>query len=684
MLHAFVEGSEELLADAPAGYTPEHAESVQAASLAEAPVAEGEVSAKKGSSSAGIVLRVATLATLGQNSDNGCDTSAGNATPPELHSGTAPPSAKTSRETAQGAEPQAVSLNEGQSMTVPQAASPAKIPLTEDGVIPLLETPAAEATAPHVSANIMLDGGQPPAATSDVVLASDLQAFQAWVQKDAKSIAVVMPPSEIKPAGPVRPMKKLKSACLDVTDLDNGQDCLDLSAMGTPRKTVTLLRKKKVEAKKKAAKLKDGEVEIDVYEIRLSDRATKELALLEMLPFREFTIDEGGRIEVDESAQDARSARLLSDLPGELSIDELNKGKPSKPQRFNGRTSGRSSPSLASPRMASQDDRPDTPASDHDHLELPDSDGICQVKPKTDVGYQAWRDWQQRQVDLHFIRKGLREQALSGLLSSSIMGVVAAAGGDMGQARGATDRNPLAKLNSLYNLDESLPLGSEPPPSPMAQRRRRAQACSLRNGEGDPGIISQRTGAADRRYNSTCTRLGLQPKPDVLKAVRAIEQGAQSLPSEFSKVGCLGNRGGQAFFLALAADHDNDQAHELQELQNLDLQGHNLGNEAAIALCSMLERCSRLRSVNLARNHISETGAVKLLSGIQDHPHLDSVNIEENPIPSWLRVRFKEVMAGRQDSTYFDSGAKRMFSGTESISPKPDLRKLRSFHEPTT
>jgi len=201
----------------------------------------------------------------------------------------------------------------------PSAALPEATPLPEALVSAVPDSHTAlDGEAPDVAGNIILDVAQPPAATSDMMLASDFQALQAWVQKDVKPTAVVVPPSEVKPSGPVRPIKKLKSSCLDVTDMDNGQDCLDLSAMGTPRKTVAMLRKKKVEvsAKKKATKLKDGEVEVDVYEIRLSERAIKELALLELLPSREFTIDESGRIEMDESAHDAHCARLQSDLPG--------------------------------------------------------------------------------------------------------------------------------------------------------------------------------------------------------------------------------------------------------------------------------------------------------------------------------------------------------------------------------
>jgi len=62
--------------------------------------------------------------------------------------------------------------------------------------------------------------------------------------------------------------------------------------------------------------------------------------------------------------------------------------------------------------------------------------------------------------------------------------------------------------------------------------------------------------------------------------------------------------------------------------------------------------------VNLARNHISEHGAQKLLQEIQLHPSLEIINLDRNPVPSWLRVQIKEVMAERKDDPWHDTDVK--------------------------
>merc|ERR1719326_2727113 len=223
------------------------------------------------------------------------------------------------------------------------------------------------------------------------------------------------------------------------------------------------------------------------------------------------------------------------------------------------------------------------------------------------------------------------------------MGLVAAAGGDvnMGGAAGVG-----VGLDGMAGETAPLPNGSEPPPPPAVQRRRRVVKTEDENEDGGGNCPL----AVDDRYLNACAVLGLQSKPVVLKALRTVEQGAQSLPVTVTHGSYLGNRGGQALFLALAADSEDigvDMG-ELRELRNLDLQGQGLGNEAAIALASLLARCPRLRSVNLARNHISETGAMKLMYEIQTHPSLDMLNLDQNPVPSWIRVRLKEMLATRK------------------------------------
>merc|ERR1711879_43596 len=91
--------------------------------------------------------------------------------------------------------------------------------------------------------------------------------------------------------------------------------------------------------------------------------------------------------------------------------------------------------------------------------------------------------------------------------------------------------------------------GSEPPPTPAVQRRRR----QVKEDEEEGTTNS----AVDERYMNACAVVGLQTKPAVLKVLRNVEQGAQALPLEFAHQSFLGNRGGQALFLALAADTED-------------------------------------------------------------------------------------------------------------------------------
>jgi hypothetical protein len=264
-----------------------------------------------------------------------------------------------------------------------------------------------------------------------------------------------------------------------------------------------------------------------------------------------------------------------------------------------------------------------------------------------DENYEAYCEWQQRQIDLRYISDELREQALAGHISTNLRGLVAAAGGTFGVPG-------MGHLSIDGVTQEPTLSGSEPPPTPAVQRRRRQV-----KEEEEEGTTNS---AVDDRYMNACAVVGLQTKPAVLKVLRNVEQGAQALPVEFSHQSFLGNRGGQALFLALAADTEDIgiEQSELRELRNLDFEGHGLGNEAAMALASLLPRCPRLRKVNLARNHISESGAMRLMDEIQMHPSLDTLIIDQNPVPSWLRVRLKDLLAARKEDPWHDTKTKRI------------------------
>lgn len=268
---------------------------------------------------------------------------------------------------------------------------------------------------------------------------------------------------------------------------------------------------------------------------------------------------------------------------------------------------------------------------------------------EADVGWDDWVEWRQRQIDLLYIKQELRDQALLGHISANLTSLIAAAGGTVPMKVAAT-----GGLDG--GLAEQLPCGSEPPPTPAAQRRRR----QVKSEEEHDGAIDVKASMVDDRYRNACSLLGLQTKPAIMKALRALEGGASGIPLDFAYQAYLGNRGGQAFFLALAAESDDIgcEASELRELRTLELSGQGLGNEAADALSVLLQRCPRLRSVNLSRNHISEPGAQKLLQEIQLHPSLEIINLDRNPVPSWLRVQIKDVMAGRKDDPWHDTDVK--------------------------
>lgn len=255
-------------------------------------------------------------------------------------------------------------------------------------------------------------------------------------------------------------------------------------------------------------------------------------------------------------------------------------------------------------------------------------------------------------MHLELIRHELTQQASLGIFPCNVKPVLAINSSD-------------GPRNSLC-LDE-LPPGSEPPPSP---HRKRQQVVA----EGQNEDSVQGPQSTNERYENACKLVGCQSKPEVLKLLRTIEDGVQSMPTSFSHGSYLGNRGGQALFLALAANTEDigDDSGPLQKLRSLDLQGQGLGNEAAVALSSLLSRCPHLRSVNLCRNHISETGAQKLLEEIRRHPSLDMLSLDQNPVPSWLRVRLKEALATRTDD--LSSKWKPGGQGSPLVSSSPHNR----------
>merc|ERR1711879_851698 len=96
-------------------------------------------------------------------------------------------------------------------------------------------------------------------------------------------------------------------------------------------------------------------------------------------------------------------------------------------------------------------------------------------------------------------------------------------------------------------------------------------------------------------------------------------------------------------------DDSNDVVSELRDLRTLDLHGQGIGNEGAAAMAHFLSRCPRLRVMNLSKNHISETGLQKLMEEVKVHPSLDIPNIDMNPVPSWQRLRLKQLLEYRRD-----------------------------------
>jgi hypothetical protein len=420
---------------------------------------------------------------------------------------------------------------------------------------------------------------------------------------DTAAIEVVAPSGA--PTSAPRPVKFLKPSCVDISEADNNQDCLNLS--GAPRKIVPLLRQRQnprngpqKSSKAKKTPADGGASEEMQWELVLSTRAAQETALIEVLHTREFTLDEFGRVEIDDHVQAGALARRRAELPGELTFEDGFNLSPSK---------------LASQFSNLDPNRPRSPQSARKKRSVETDDDVG-------VSYDVFYDWRQRQIRLNYIKQQLQEQSLLGHISANFKNLVKAP----------------TTLDGTH-IAEPLPPGSEPPPSPVLNRRRRNVTDEM---DSTPSGV-------DDRYLHACSELKIYSKPTVLKALRAVECGGSSLPPEFSHGSYLGDRGIQALCQALVGDDSHDVVSELRDLRTLDLHGQGIGNEAAGALAHFLSRCPRLRVMNLSKNQISETGLQKLMEEVKVHPSLDILNIDMNPVPSWQRLRLKQLLEYRRD-----------------------------------
>jgi len=322
--------------------------------------------------------------------------------------------------------------------------------------------------------------------------------------------------------------------------------------------------------------------DVSESEMCLSEQALRETQLLHVLPTREFTLDQWGKVEIDESAAAAaltRSSRVAEQFEEAMADVEF-----------------------ADVAAAEDLTAPSTP-------------------------FEVLQALRQEHRDLLAVRAALREEELLGNIVGGLE--------SMSAGRRVTEGE----------CPQGLPPGSEPPPSPNVVVRRPKSTTS-------DNLLSNITLSAAERLHRTCELLGLPPKPAVCRAFRMLENGRDALPQDFSGRTYLGNRNAQALFLALVRDIDEEAPEAetglLKGLRSLELAGQGLGNDAALALAQLMPRCPGLCELNLARNHISETGALRLLQEATVHPSLVRVNLELNSVPSWVRVRLREVLAERQ------------------------------------
>eukprot|EP00747_Dinoflagellata_sp_TGD_P029159 gnl/TRDRNA2_/TRDRNA2_133736_c0_seq1.p1 gnl/TRDRNA2_/TRDRNA2_133736_c0~~gnl/TRDRNA2_/TRDRNA2_133736_c0_seq1.p1 ORF type:complete len:443 (+),score=71.41 gnl/TRDRNA2_/TRDRNA2_133736_c0_seq1:70-1398(+) len=247
--------------------------------------------------------------------------------------------------------------------------------------------------------------------------------------------------------------------------------------------------------------------------------------------------------------------------------------------------------------------------------------------------YEEWLMARQRKADLAKIRGELREAAL------------------LGKVAGGLDSLHAGHHAHGPEHLQHLPPGSEPPPTPICRRTNTRKGASGQDGatdESGDGATELRTSNAGDRYRSACQTLGLPASPLVYRTLRELDAGGEFALEDLAGRAYIGDRGAQALFVTLLEeDNDSIEGFGLRELRKLDFAGHGIGNGAAIALASLLPRCPGLRELNLSRNQISETGAQRLLQEVAVHPNLVRVSLEQNPAPSWIRVRMKQILEFR-------------------------------------
>jgi len=154
-------------------------------------------------------------------------------------------------------------------------------------------------------------------------------------------------------------------------------------------------------------------------------------------------------------------------------------------------------------------------------------------------------------------------------------------------------------------------------------------------GEDDDQLLAEKV---SKVYQDQCEKMGMTPS-ELARSVllQTVVGKAQSL--EVNEM-YLGNRGAIAFLVALGQGG-------AKELLEIDLSNNGVGNEAVEVLASILPRLPKCYKVDLSRNAISEPGAKVLIKLIQSHPCLYLVDASMNPIPSYTRVRLKEVLSSK-------------------------------------